>query len=48
VSAQEIHITLDPETKQQIVKGVGNVKLLFTDQENAFLKQIFPTHAKAL
>jgi hypothetical protein len=41
VSAQEVHITEDPTTKKQTVKGIGNVQLSFTTEEEALLKKWF-------
>ncbi len=41
-SANEVHITQDPQTKQQSVKGVGNVQFSFSAEENALLQQLFP------
>jgi hypothetical protein len=43
ISAREVHITRDPETKQQTVKGVGNVQFAFSVEENEMLKQLFPS-----
>ncbi|MFI5334602.1 MAG: hypothetical protein ACHQT8_05505 [Chlamydiales bacterium] len=42
IAAQEVHITRDPETREERVQGVGNVKFSFTDEENSLLKKIFP------
>ncbi len=44
VSAQEIHITQDPETKKQSVKGVGKVKFSFTEEENSLLSRLFTSY----
>jgi hypothetical protein len=44
VSAQEVHITYDPETKQEKIQGVGNVQLKFSSEEINLLKKMFPTH----
>lgn len=44
VSAQEVHITYDPETKQEKVQGIGNVKLLFSSDEINLLKKMFPSY----
>lgn len=43
LSAQEIVISLDPETKQEIVKGIGTVRFSFSDTEDEILKEKF-TH----
>lgn len=42
ISAQEVHITHDPTTKQQIVKGIGNVQLALTTEEQLILNKYFP------
>jgi lipopolysaccharide export system protein LptA len=42
ISAREVHITQDPETKQQTVKGVGNVQFALNAEENAMLQHLFP------
>ncbi len=42
IAAQEVHITRDPETHEERVQGVGNVKFSFTDEENTLLKKLFP------
>jgi hypothetical protein len=42
IAAQEVHITRDPETHEERVQGVGNVKFSFTDEESALLKKLFP------
>lgn len=42
LSAPEVHITYDPETKQQNVKGVGAVQFSFTPEEESKLQQLFP------
>ncbi len=39
LSAQEIHITQDPVTKKQVVKGIGNVSLSFTPEEENLLER---------
>lgn len=41
VSAQEVHITEDPTTKKQTVKGIGNVQLTFSTEEELLLKKFF-------
>ncbi len=46
ISAREVHITQDPETRQQTVKGVGNVQFALSAEEHALLQQLFP-QAKA-
>lgn len=42
ISANEVHITQDPQTKQQTIRGVGNVQFAFNAEENALLQQLFP------
>ena len=44
VSAQEVHITQDKETKEQTIKGVGKVQFSFSSEENSLLKQLFPQY----
>jgi lipopolysaccharide export system protein LptA len=41
ISAQEVHITEDPSTKKQTVKGIGNVQLSLTTEETSLLQKIF-------
>jgi hypothetical protein len=41
MSAQEIHITQDENTLQEVVKGVGAVQFTLTDDEHLRLKKIF-------
>ncbi len=41
VSAQEVHITEDPTTKKQTVKGIGNVQLTFSTEEELLLQKFF-------
>lgn len=41
MSANEIHITFDPVTQRESVKGVGNVKFAFSIDENNLLKKLF-------
>lgn len=42
LSAPEVHITYDAETKQQNIKGVGAVQFSFTPDEQNKLMQLFP------
>jgi len=42
ISAAEVHITRDPNTHKDSIKGVGNVKFTLTGEENSALKKIFP------
>ncbi|MES2344338.1 MAG: hypothetical protein V4494_00140 [Chlamydiota bacterium] len=44
ISAQEVHITYDPETKQEKIQGVGNVQLKFSSDEINLIKKMFPSH----
>ncbi len=41
ISAQEVHITQDPTTKKQTVKGLGNVQLALSAEEQASLSKYF-------
>ncbi|HSW87199.1 MAG TPA: hypothetical protein VLG49_06860 [Rhabdochlamydiaceae bacterium] len=43
ISAQEIHVTHNPETHEESVKGIGNVKFAFTVEETDILNKIFPS-----
>jgi lipopolysaccharide export system protein LptA len=42
ISAQEVHITRDPLTKKESVKGIGNVRFAFTLEEHHLLNKVFP------
>ena len=42
MSASEVHITHDPDTKHHMVKGVGKVQLSLNTEEQQHLKQLFP------
>ncbi len=42
LSAPEVHITQDSETKEQNIKGVGAVQFSFTPEEQSKLQQLFP------
>lgn len=48
ISAQEIHITQDPTTKKQAVKGLGNVQLALSAEEQASLTKYFGHAASKL
>jgi len=41
LTAQEVHMTEDPTTKKQTVKGIGNVQLALTPEEEAFIEKLF-------
>lgn len=41
ISAQEVHVTEDPNTRKQTVKGIGNVQLAFTVEEQALMNKFF-------
>lgn len=41
VSAHEVHITQDPNTKKEAVKGLGNVQFAFSFEENNLLQKVF-------
>jgi lipopolysaccharide export system protein LptA len=45
ISAQEVHITQDPTTKKQTVKGLGNVQLALSTEEQASLNKYFGKYA---
>ena len=47
ISAQEVHITQDPTTKKQTVKGLGNVQLALSTEEQASLNKHFGKYAPA-
>ncbi|HEX2579174.1 MAG TPA: hypothetical protein VHK67_02075 [Rhabdochlamydiaceae bacterium] len=47
ISAQEVHITQDPTTKKQSVKGVGNVQLALSSEEQLSLNKYFGKYAPA-
>lgn len=47
ISAQEVHITQDPTTKKQSVKGLGNVKLALSTEEQLSLNKYFGKYAPA-
>ena len=47
MSASEVHVTHDPETKQHTVKGIGKVQLSLTTEEEQHLKQLFPYYKGA-
>ncbi len=42
LSAPEVHITYDQETKQQQVRGIGAVQFAFTPDEEKKIQQLFP------
>ncbi len=42
ISAQEVHITQNPETHEESVQGIGRVQFSFSDEENSLLTRIFP------
>lgn len=42
ISAQEVHITRDPESKSDTIKGFGQVKFSFSSEESETLKKFFP------
>lgn len=41
ISASEVHITYNPETKQQEVQGIGHVTMLFSPEEQNLITQVF-------
>lgn len=42
ISATEVHISKDPLTSEEKVKGVGNVRFHLSSSEAALLKKLFP------
>ncbi len=42
ISANEVHIIEDPLTKEQLIRGIGNVQFAFSSEENVLLQQLFP------
>lgn len=42
ISAREVHITHDSETKEENVKGIGKVQFSFTSAESQELQKLFP------
>lgn len=47
ISAQEVHITQDPLTKKQTVKGLGNVQFALSSEEETNLNKYFNKYAPA-
>jgi lipopolysaccharide export system protein LptA len=41
ISANEVHITYNPHTKQQEVRGIGHITLSLTPHEQNLLNQVF-------
>lgn len=48
LSAPEVHITTDPVTGEQQVKGIGAVQFSFTSEEQNKLQKLFPELKKPL
>lgn len=48
MSASEVHILTDEESKERVIKGVGKVRLTLTAEEQSHLKQLFPHYKVAL
>lgn len=46
LSAPEVHVTFDPETKRQHVRGIGTVQFSFTPEEQSKIRQLFPQTGK--
>lgn len=40
ISAQEVHVTEDPTTKKQVVKGIGHVQLAFSVEEEEQIQHL--------
>lgn len=45
ISANEIHITQESGEKKEAIKGVGNVKFVFSPEEQSLLQKVFPNLA---
>lgn len=45
ISAAEVQIARDPLTQEEIIRGVGNVRMRFSSAEYALLSKLFPSHA---
>ena len=48
LSAPEVHITTDPTTGEQQVKGIGAVQFAFTPEEQTKIQKLFPELKKTL
>lgn len=48
MSASEIHITYEAQSRERTIKGVGKVQLTLTSEEQQRLKQLFPHYKVAL
>jgi lipopolysaccharide export system protein LptA len=46
LSAPEVHIIYDSETKQQHIKGIGAVQFTFTPDEQSKIQQLLPLSKK--
>lgn len=46
LSAPEILITLDPDTKEETIKGIGTLRFSFNQEEDAELKTLFPNYRR--
>ena len=46
LSAPEILITIDPETKEEIINGIGNVRFDFNTEEDKQLETLFPYYRR--
>ncbi len=42
LSAQEVHVTRDLASNEDVIRGIGNVQMAFTSDENTLLKNSFP------
>ena len=47
ISANEIHITFDPVTKKELIKGVGKVQFSLSQEESELLKKFFPIYKES-
>ncbi len=46
ISALEVHITKDPQTRQEKIQGVGHVRFSFEDEEKEVLRKLHPKLGK--
>lgn len=44
MSAQEVHLTQNPTTKQTVIQGVGKVKFSLSAEESEALQKVFPQY----
>ena len=46
ISASEVQISKDPQTREESIKGIGNVRFHFSPAENALIAKIFPNFSE--